>query len=131
MNGKLEQDWRKKRLSDLAKTKGGNARLGRLLGYRDGAYVGHMIGGLRPITEKTIEKIHQMHGLSDWFKRDGLTEESAHQPPAAEEDRATYGWPFVSIKPEDWASIPRHKREVIEEQIRGMVSSQQTTKLAA
>jgi hypothetical protein len=72
MSEPVEQQWRQQRMADLSRLKGGNASLGRLLGYRDGAYVGQMIGGHRPITEKLIEKIHGMHGLSTWFVRDHL-----------------------------------------------------------
>ncbi len=142
MQENSEQEWRKQRLSELAKSKGGNASLGRLLGYRDGAYVGQMIGGLRPVTEKLVEKIHQMHGLHTWFKRGtdqqntdsanhwgGRTQEPqrlyvAEPPPA-------YGWPFKSVTIAEWESIPSHKREVIEEQVRGMVCSEQAGKRAA
>lgn len=67
-----EDEWRQKRLSDLAREKGGNASLGRLLGYNDGAYIGQMISGHRPITEKLIKKVHGMHGLGGWFIRDAL-----------------------------------------------------------
>jgi len=132
MNGNIEQEWRKKRLSDLAKEKGGNARLGRLLGYRDGAYVGHMIGGLRPITEKLIEKIHQMHGLSGWFDKDLRAQTGAsHSELSAKEPAAAYGWPFKLITPQEWASIPPHKRDVIEEQVSGLIASQREGKRAA
>jgi phage repressor protein C with HTH and peptisase S24 domain len=51
----------------LAKKRGGNATLGRELGYRDGAYVGQMIKGLRPITEKTIERAEALQGCAGWF----------------------------------------------------------------
>lgn len=126
-----EQEWRKRRLTDLSKVKGGNANLGRILGYRDGAYVGQMIGGLRPITEKLVEKIHQMHGLDEWFKKTTQWPAPVHQPPFVEDVQATFGWPFASVKPDEWASIPRHKRDVIEEQIKGMLPAKETGKLAA
>lgn len=131
MNEISEQEWRKKRLTDLSKVKGGNASLGRMLGYRDGAYVGQMIGGLRPITEKLVEKIQQMHGLSNWFTKESTEPVLAHQGPKLEEIRASYGWPFASITEEEWTSIPRHKRDLIEEQIRGILNAQQSNKLAA
>jgi hypothetical protein len=46
--------WRRQRLAELAEKVGGKAELGRRLGYKDGGFVGHMISGHRPITEKTI-----------------------------------------------------------------------------
>lgn len=73
MTENIDDEWRQKRLSDLARLKGGNASLGRLLGYNDGAYVGQMISGHRPITEKLIKKVHDLHGLSGWFERNTLT----------------------------------------------------------
>lgn len=53
-------EWRKQRLQALVDEKYAHnkAALGRALGYKDGAFVGHMIRGERPITEKTIEQIH-------------------------------------------------------------------------
>lgn len=64
-------EWRKKRLSDLALHVGGKAALGRLLGYKDGAFVRQMIAGERPITEKTIRAVHEKPGLSGWFAQAG------------------------------------------------------------
>lgn len=46
---------------------GGRAALGRALGYKDGAYINHMINGLRPITEKTITQCEQLPGATGWF----------------------------------------------------------------
>lgn len=51
------------------KYEGNKARLGRALGYRDGALLGQMLSNpqIRPITEKTIYKIHDLPGGSGWF----------------------------------------------------------------
>ena len=51
------------------KYEGNKARLGRALGYRDGALVGQMLSNpqIRPITEKTIDKIHDLPGGFGWF----------------------------------------------------------------
>lgn len=46
---------------------GGDAPLGRLLGYKDGAFIGQMLRGEKPITEKTIKKILQHRKISDLF----------------------------------------------------------------
>ncbi len=48
------QEQRRRRLSELAETRGGKTALGRLLGYRDGAYIGQLLRGERPINEKTL-----------------------------------------------------------------------------
>lgn len=48
-----DQGWRRERLRALAEHVdfGGKAGLGRALGYKDGAFVGQMLNGLRPIVE--------------------------------------------------------------------------------
>jgi hypothetical protein len=66
--------WRRERLQALASKLGGNAALGRRLGYKDGAFVGQMIKGLRPITEKTIQTIHEMSEARGWFSPPGNVE---------------------------------------------------------
>lgn len=63
----LSDEWRRKRLQELADQVGGKAALGRLLGYKDGAFVRQMIAGERPVTEKTIRAVHEKPGLSGWF----------------------------------------------------------------
>ena len=67
-------EWRKERMKALADRHGGNAKLGRLLGYRDGAFIGQMIGGHRPITEKTIAAASALPGFSNWFTADQKTD---------------------------------------------------------
>ncbi len=79
-----EQDWRRERLVALVHRFGGKAALGRELGFRDGAYVGHMLSGERPITEKFVAKAHAVRGLAGWFNRPSeagthpLSEQSGH-----------------------------------------------------
>nr|AER23978.1 putative phage repressor [Variovorax sp. HH01] len=68
------QEWRKGRLQALAAKFGGNAELGRRLGYKDGAFVGQMIRGQRPITEKTIKTIDEMPEARGWFNAPGNVE---------------------------------------------------------
>jgi len=58
---------RKARLIALAQKHGGNAALGRKLEFRDGAYIGQMIRGVRPITEKFIEAAEKLQGCAGWF----------------------------------------------------------------
>lgn len=60
-------EWRRKRLDELALKYGGKAALGRALGYRDGAFVRQMIAGERPISEKTIRAVHELPGCEGWF----------------------------------------------------------------
>jgi len=47
------------------------------------------------------------------------------------EDRAAYDWPFNTVTRQQWESIPKHKRDVLEEQVRGMVESAAGSKRAA
>lgn len=65
---KLSQ-YRKTRLQAFVdlKFEGNKAALGRALGYRDGAFVGQMLRGERPITEKTVDQIHALPGGKGWF----------------------------------------------------------------
>jgi phage repressor protein C with HTH and peptisase S24 domain len=65
------KEWRQVRMRALADKYGSNATLGRNLGYRDGAYVGQMISGHRPITEKTIELAETLPGCAGWFDTPG------------------------------------------------------------
>ena len=68
-----EQDWRRERLAALVERLGGRAAVGRQLGFRDGAYIGHMLSGERPITEKFVAKVHALQGFSAWFVRQDST----------------------------------------------------------
>ena len=40
-------------------------------------------------------------------------------------------WPFTSVTPSEWRSIPVHKRQVLEEQIKAMVPSESSRANAA
>lgn len=70
MDGEAQQEWRRARVRDLAREVGGNASLGRLLGYRDGAFVGQMINGLRPVSEKTVAAIEALPNRDGWFQQE-------------------------------------------------------------
>lgn len=61
------QEWRRKRLASAAEKQGGKAELGRALGYKDGAFVGQMLRGERPITEKTVSALEAIRGYAGWF----------------------------------------------------------------
>jgi transcriptional regulator with XRE-family HTH domain len=49
----------------------------------------------------------------------------------AKEDHAPYDWPFKTVTKAQWESIPKHKRDVIEEQVRAMASNAASSKRAA
>jgi len=62
-------DYRKAKLQEFidVKFQGSKAALGRALGYRDGAFVGQMLRGDRPITEKTIAQIQSLAAGKGWL----------------------------------------------------------------
>lgn len=49
-------------------TAGNKSEFGRLLGYKDGAFVRQMLAGTRPISEKTIHAIEALRGMQGWFR---------------------------------------------------------------
>lgn len=65
-------DWRRRRLMSAVATRcaGNENEFGRLLGYKDGAFVRQMIAADKAITEKTILKIEAIPGLEGWFQND-------------------------------------------------------------
>ncbi len=70
--GKTElKQFRQSRLQAFLdeKYEGNKAKLGRALGYKDGAMLGQMLcePQIRPISEKTIDKIHNLPGGHGWF----------------------------------------------------------------
>lgn len=54
-------------LSLACKRVGGKSALGRMLGYRDGAYIGQMIRGERPITDAVLERLLRNKEVADLF----------------------------------------------------------------
>ena len=102
-------DWRRARLAALVDKFGGKASLGRALGFRDGAYIGHMLNEERPITEKFVAKVHAIRGLSGWFDQ---TQE--HLPEPQEEVDQADGWPFLTISHTDWENTPDRIKGLIE-----------------
>lgn len=70
-------EWRQKRMLDLSERLGGNAPLGRALGYKDGAYVRQMIAGERAITEKTVAKAERLPGCAGWFGSGNADQQSS------------------------------------------------------
>ena len=95
-------EYRKNRLSHLADKYGGKKALGQALGYTDGAYVGQMIRGDRPITEKFLRQVEQhIPALAGWFDAPGA-EHTSNKAGAAsahsmQEDRKA----FSAAKPSE------------------------------
>jgi len=67
MNTQRLQEHRIERLQALVQREGGKAALGRRLGYRDGAFIGQMLRGERPISEKTVFLVENLPGYRGWF----------------------------------------------------------------
>lgn len=55
-------------------TDGNITAFGKRLGFRDGAYIGQMLRGDRPISEKTVRAIEALPGLAGWFSTDGQSD---------------------------------------------------------
>ncbi|MGN5479494.1 hypothetical protein ACTMU2_29130 [Cupriavidus basilensis] len=78
-------DYRIERLqAAVNKACGGNvSAFGRLLGYKDGAFVRQMLAGTRAISEKTVDAVEKLPGLENWFT-------TTHANHAQATDRGTY-----------------------------------------
>ena len=88
----LSEPDRTERLAEAVKRMGGQAQLGRALGYRDGAFIGQMLRGERPVSEKVLAKLAAQPTLADLF--------SGPQPapsPSAEFDSAPELRPFRHV----------------------------------
>lgn len=80
------QAWRIERLRAAIDklTEGNITAFGKRLGYRDGAYIGQMLRGERPISEKTIRAVEALPGLSRWFERGLKLKVLGNEEPAEE-----------------------------------------------
>jgi len=67
MDAQSLQTYRVSRLEALVQREGGKAALGRRLGYKDGAFIGQMLRGDRPISEKTMQLVDSLPGCKGWF----------------------------------------------------------------
>ncbi len=71
-------------LTEASKLMGGNALLGRRLGFKDGSFVGQMIAGKRAITEKTFRKLQGVSELKSLFTHKGA------EAPASMQQHTTF-----------------------------------------
>lgn len=83
MNESEIQVKRIERLAAMVEREGGKAAAGRKLGYRDGAFVGQMLRGERPITEKTVLAVHGLSGYAGWFAHPGSASGAETNPASA------------------------------------------------
>lgn len=61
------QEFRIARLMEASKKAGGDAALGRLMGYANGAYIGQLKNKWRPIKEDFVQKLESIPGYDGWF----------------------------------------------------------------
>jgi len=67
LNKEQLQEHRRERLMELAIACNGYASLGRMLGYRDGAFISQLCKGIRPISEDFVRQCEELHGFAGWF----------------------------------------------------------------
>lgn len=80
VRGMTPEQLRQYRVERLAaalahKFDGNRSEMGRALGYKDGAFIRQMLSEARPISEKTVQAIESLPGMSGWFspaRRDEL-----------------------------------------------------------
>lgn len=129
------QKWRAKRLDELAKQLGGKTALGKKLKHKDGAYVGQMIRGERPITEKTIFVVEGWPGCANWFS---LQEQVAGSTPieqktaiVAQEAAKTYildrAWPFSNLSRQQWDTLDQSQKSMVEGMALGLFMSKKAS----
>ena len=113
----LTDEDRRQRLERAAERVGGKAQLGRVLGYKDGAFVGQMIRGERPISEKTIRQLIEVPHLSDLFFftagpegfAPGMRSAANNEGPSADAAiKPIHAWEYEEdLPPGDYAMVPR------------------------
>lgn len=106
------QTLRRKRLQLLLDQRfaGKKVALGLALGHKSGAFVRQMLEGERPVSEKTVEAIHALPGLSGW-----MNQESAAPASAGEAVRAAKNTVAMLIRQiiEISQHLPSIEREVL------------------
>ena len=97
--------------------------------------IANIEGGFRK-RPREIVSIAKALGVDPLWLESGSVER-IYAPPneakglMANEEQHAYDWPFKTVTMPQWESIPKHKRDVIEEQVRGMVASAAIGKRAA
>ncbi len=91
------QEFRRRRLREAVDfvCLGNENHFGRLLGYKDGAFIRQMLGESKSITEKTVAKVEQLPGLEGWFSVNASVNASAALAP-----EAVHGFVFAKASTE-------------------------------
>ncbi len=69
MNSDEISEWRRKRLALIVDEMGSSRALGEAIGHSSGEQIRGMLAGMRPLTDKTMDKIEALPGRSGWFGR--------------------------------------------------------------
>lgn len=91
------QSWRRERLAALIREKfnGLNVELARALRHSNGSYVGQMLAGRRPISEKIVMEIEALRGLSGWFQQP-VQRFASDAPSPIYSTKERSEWPFAN-----------------------------------
>jgi hypothetical protein len=90
----------------VAHLTGGNVTaLGRLLGYRDGAFVRQMLSGNRAVSDKTVRAIEALRGMEGWFSHQaaaappslGIAEPAAYYELTSGDEEAVVAVPTATV----------------------------------
>ena len=102
------------------------AGLARACGIKPPSVSDWMNGNTKSVEGSNLIKASEYLGVRSKWLATGLGPMSDQEPSSAiiaQQESAIYEvnkWPYKTISPSLWNSIPSHKRDVIEEQIQGM-----------
>jgi hypothetical protein len=117
----MDMTERRNRLRIAAERIGGKTALGRRVGYRDGAFIGQMLRGERPITEKTLDALRRVPEVADLFRLPSTTTAPPPAPDLAEQlvdaiaGLPTARWVSVRAQLDQLAAHPEMRDDVLPE----------------
>jgi transcriptional regulator with XRE-family HTH domain len=105
--------------------------LAKKVGVSQGT-IANLESGFRKQPRNLLALARALNVDADWLDGGKASYRSPEltNPPLAAEPSPLSEWPFETVRPDQWKLIPKHKRDVIEEQIRAMVATA-ASKLAA
>jgi hypothetical protein len=69
MSSEEISEWRRKRLALIVEEMGSSRALGEAIGHSSGEQIRGMLAGMRPLTDKSMDKIEALPGRRGWFGR--------------------------------------------------------------
>ncbi|WP_198969025.1 S24 family peptidase [Xylophilus sp. ASV27] len=82
-------------------TQGNVTAFGRLLGYRDGAFMRQMLSGTRAVSDKTVRAIEALRGMGGWFAQypaaAGYASRPAAPDPGPEDEDGIVAVPIAAL----------------------------------